>query len=142
MNAKAGNKVAMVRTALRDETKWWDVSSLQKYDVQGPRYTSYPTANHFCTSFTEDQYRALARAEQPSIAPISLYVHVPFCANVCYYCACNKVVTRKRDVVRPFLDNIAREARLRGELHHNRPVAQLHLGGGTPTFLDPAELTR
>lgn len=119
----------------------WDTALIRNYDVAGPRYTSYPTANLFDQRFSAEDYHRLAAAERCNIAPLSLYVHVPFCRDICYYCACNKMVTRNRSLVRQYLDSIAREMELRGRLHGRRPVTQLHLGGGTPTYLKEAELT-
>lgn len=119
----------------------WDIDLIRRYDTAGPRYTSYPTANLFDESFTQQNYIDLARSDQDSIAPLSLYVHIPFCRDICYYCACNKIVTRKRHLVRRYLDALSIEMDLRGALHSHRPVTQLHLGGGTPSYLSEAELT-
>lgn len=119
----------------------WDINLIRNYDVAGPRYTSYPTANLFSESFTAEDYIKLAEGEQSNISPMSLYVHVPFCRDICYYCACNKIVTRKHHLVRQYLDALSLEMELRGALHSHRPVSQLHLGGGTPTYLKEAELT-
>ncbi|HSC74649.1 MAG TPA: oxygen-independent coproporphyrinogen III oxidase [Pseudomonadales bacterium] len=116
---------------------------LQKYDVSGPRYTSYPTAAQFTSGFDGSDFLNAVYSPANVIAPLSLYVHLPFCENICYYCACNKVVTRDRSVVRKYLDHLHKEMAL---LHlqlklSQRPVTQLHWGGGTPTFLDGAEMT-
>jgi|TARA_B110000902_G_scaffold264998_1_gene348017 oxygen-independent coproporphyrinogen-3 oxidase len=114
---------------------------LSKYDSPGPRYTSYPTANLFRQDIGQQQYLDLASNEHLSIAPLSLYVHIPFCKNICYYCGCNKVVTKQSDAGRKYLDMLAIELKARGALHGHRPVSQMHWGGGTPTFLDDGELT-
>jgi oxygen-independent coproporphyrinogen-3 oxidase len=114
---------------------------LSKYDSPGPRYTSYPTANLFRQDIGQQQYVDLARHEHLSIAPLSLYVHVPFCKNICYYCGCNKIITKQSDAGRKYLDMLAIELKARGALHGNRLVSQMHWGGGTPTFLDDGELT-
>ncbi|ROS05273.1 oxygen-independent coproporphyrinogen-3 oxidase [Sinobacterium caligoides] len=119
----------------------WDHALIKKYDVSGPRYTSYPTANLFHDDFAHEQYMQVATNEKSSIAPISLYIHIPFCENICYYCACNKVVTRDKSKAREYLEHLKKEIALRGEIHANRPVTQLHFGGGTPTFLSTSELT-
>lgn len=121
----------------------WNKALIAKYDVAGPRYTSYPTAPLFNEAFTEQDYRdALKRSQLQSIAPLSLYVHIPFCFNICYYCACNKVVTADRSVARHYLQYLAKEIQLQSAaVGQRRPVTQLHFGGGTPTFFDPAELT-
>lgn len=114
-----------------------------KYDVAGPRYTSYPTAPHFHEDFGCEEYRQeLIKQRESSIAPLSLYVHIPFCKNICYYCACNKIVTRDSTVSREYLDHLNKEIEMQAELSGQlRPVTQLHFGGGTPTFLNDAELT-
>lgn len=120
-----------------------DCALLRKYDVIGPRYTSYPTAAQFAGGFDGSAFLNAVYGGVETIAPLSLYIHLPFCENICYYCACNKVVTRDRAVVRQYLDHLHKEMAL---LHlqlkmHHRPVTQLHWGGGTPTFLDAAEMT-
>jgi oxygen-independent coproporphyrinogen-3 oxidase len=120
-----------------------EAALLQKYDVSGPRYTSYPTAAQFASDFNGSDFLNAVYSPVDGIAPLSLYIHLPFCENICYYCACNKVVTRDRTVVRKYLDHLRTEMAL---LHlqlklHLRPVTQLHWGGGTPTFLDAAEMT-
>lgn len=121
----------------------WCAGLISKYDVSGPRYTSYPTAPQFSEHYTETVYREQAKLNlQQGIAPLSLYVHVPFCQNICYYCACNKVVTGDYSVARTYLDYLHKEIELQSTwVGRHRPVTQLHFGGGTPTFLDGAELT-
>jgi len=121
----------------------FDKELIRRYDLSGPRYTSYPTAVQFHERFAAEQYREAARrsneGEEPR--PLSLYVHIPFCATVCFYCACNKVVTRNRDRAVPYLENLYRELRMQGELFDaSRSVNQLHWGGGTPTFLNPEQM--
>ncbi len=120
-----------------------DQSLIAKYDVQGPRYTSYPTALQFDPAYDETVYREQALGQlQQTISPLSLYVHVPFCQNICYYCACNKIVTSDHGVARTYLDYLSKEISLQSDLvGKHRTVMQLHLGGGTPTFFDGAELT-
>ncbi|MDE2613611.1 MAG: oxygen-independent coproporphyrinogen III oxidase [Burkholderiales bacterium] len=121
---------------------------LRRLDVPGPRYTSYPTADRFVEAFGAAEYRqALGhRASGSTIdgaSPLSLYVHIPFCEQVCYYCACNKVITKHHDRARGYLDDLALEIELHvAELGRGQPVSQLHLGGGSPTFLSDDELTR
>jgi oxygen-independent coproporphyrinogen III oxidase len=115
----------------------------EKYSCQGPRYTSYPTAPQFREDFPRDQYTHwLCNNDERRTAPLSLYVHLPFCHDICYYCGCNKVVTREQHAVRNYL------RRLKIEVEHqafvvgsSRPVTQLHWGGGTPNYLDNGELT-
>ena len=117
---------------------------LEKYNIPGPRYTSYPTIDHCSESVGELQFSdALAsRCLGGLRRPLSLYVHVPFCESVCYYCACNKVVTKKRDRVNQYLNCLEREAMLiaRQATGKLTPVTQFHMGGGTPTFLNDVEL--
>lgn len=119
---------------------------LRAVDVAGPRYTSYPTADRFVDTFTEAHHREALRARSAAgqgMLPLSLYVHIPFCESVCYYCACNKVVTRHHARATAYLDALEMEMRLQvAELPHRPPVGQLHLGGGSPTFLSDAELSR
>ena len=110
---------------------------IRRYDKAGPRYTSYPTANLFSDAFTEDDYRAAAARSNGGVPkPLSLYFHIPFCDTVCFYCACNKIVTKRRERAEPYLDHLFREIAMQGELYdRSRRVDQLHWGGGTPTFL-------
>jgi len=122
---------------------------LRRLDVPGPRYTSYPTADRFVEAFGAPQYeralrsRAQGAAGAASASPLSIYVHIPFCESVCYYCACNKVVTRDHARSIPYLDALEREIALHvAVLGAHQPVSQVHLGGGTPTFFNDAELTR
>jgi oxygen-independent coproporphyrinogen-3 oxidase len=113
----------------------------EKYSVAGPRYTSYPTAAQFSADFPVANFVAQQRSQPTSIQPLSLYVHVPFCRDICYYCACNKLVTRDSDASRRYLNALQREITMQSGLYGRRPITQLHWGGGTPTFLDPAEIT-
>lgn len=118
---------------------------LRKFDVAGPRYTSYPTADRFVEAFgAQDYAQALAqRREGPAALslPLSLYVHIPFCESVCYYCACNKIVTKQHGRAASYLRYLGREVDLHtAVLGIGQPVSQLHLGGGTPTFLSDDEL--
>jgi len=122
------------------------IALLRQFDVAGPRYTSYPTADRFVEAFDADDY-ALAlqgrRDAGASAAPLSLYVHIPFCESLCYYCACNKIVTRHHEKATQYLAYLAREVRLQvAQLGRGTTVSQLHLGGGTPTFLNDAELSQ
>ena len=114
---------------------------IDKYDRAGPRYTSYPTAVQFHDGFGELEYRQEAQAGNASGKPLSLYLHIPFCDTVCFYCACNKIITKNRRHAAPYLDHLHREIALQGALFdHSRPVTQLHWGGGTPTFISPVEM--
>ncbi len=121
----------------------WDSSLIQRYDKPGPRYTSYPTAVQFSDDFQIGTYTKAAQQSTEEQAPLSLYFHIPFCDTVCYYCGCNKIVTRHRDRAEPYLELLFREMAMHVErLGPNRRVEQLHLGGGTPTFLNRDQLTR
>ncbi len=118
---------------------------LQRYDVSGPRYTSYPTADRFVEAFTAADYaQALQqRGQQASALPLSLYVHIPFCESLCYYCACNKIITKHHERGAQYLALLSREVELQvAQLGGGRSVSQLHLGGGTPTFLSDDELAQ
>jgi oxygen-independent coproporphyrinogen-3 oxidase len=118
---------------------------LTRFDVPGPRYTSYPTADRFVEAFGAEDYRqALAqRRDAPAgrAQPLSLYVHIPFCESLCYYCACNKIITKHHERAASYLRYLQKEIDLHAaELGTGRTVTQLHLGGGSPTFLSDAEL--
>ena len=120
---------------------------LQKYDVPGPRYTSYPTADRFVEAFTEGDYIQALHARREGIVgraqALSLYVHIPFCESLCYYCACNKIITKHKDRAQDYLRWLEREVELQVlHLGSGQSVSQLHLGGGTPTFFSDDELTR
>jgi oxygen-independent coproporphyrinogen-3 oxidase len=115
------------------------------FDVPGPRYTSYPTADRFVEAFTADQVSlALAQRREGAAAmllPLSLYVHIPFCESLCYYCACNKIITKRHERGETYLRYLSREVDLHtAQLGLGQTVSQLHLGGGTPTFLSDGEL--
>jgi len=121
---------------------------LRRMDVPGPRYTSYPTADRFVEAFGPPEYVRALRERRRGMrvggaVPLSVYVHVPFCESVCYYCACNKIVTRHHDRAREYLIDLETEIRLHvHELGEGQPLSQLHFGGGTPTFLHDEELER
>ncbi len=119
----------------------FDADLIRRYGGRGPRYTSYPTALQFHDDVTEVEYRANARASNATGAPLSIYIHIPFCRTLCYYCACNKIVTRNEHRVARYLDNLDREIEMQGELFDaERQVMQMHFGGGTPTYLDTPRL--
>lgn len=118
---------------------------LCRFDIPGPRYTSYPTADRFVEAFTADDYaQALAQRKDgagASNVPLSLYVHIPFCESLCYYCACNKIITKRHDRATSYLRYVSLEVDLQvARLGTGRAVSQLHLGGGSPTFLSDKEL--
>jgi len=119
----------------------FDPALIAKYDKAGPRYTSYPTAVQFHDGFGETEYRQQAEASNASGRSLSLYFHIPFCDTVCFYCACNKIVTKNRRHTLPYLERLHREIALQGALFdRSRPVAQLHWGGGTPTFISAEQM--
>lgn len=120
-----------------------DMALAAKYACQGPRYTSYPTAPQFRQDFPAEQYLAWQKRDgDHKRAPLSLYLHLPFCQDICYYCACNKIVTREKGVARQYLDRLQREIEQQSQLvGKQRPITQMHWGGGTPTYLDNAEIT-
>jgi oxygen-independent coproporphyrinogen-3 oxidase len=120
---------------------------LQRYDVAGPRYTSYPTADRFVEAFGEADYlQALEQRREglsAKVYPLSLYVHIPFCESLCYYCACNKIITKHHERGADYLRYLEREVELNiAHLGQGQAVSQLHLGGGSPTFLSDDELAQ
>ncbi len=120
-----------------------DLDLLRRYDRPGPRYTSYPTAPHFHADFGETELRDAARASNGDPIPrqLSLYLHVPFCESPCFYCGCNRIITREHSRADAYLARLYREIALTARLFdHDREVIQLHFGGGTPNFLAPAQL--
>lgn len=122
-----------------------DLDLLKKFDVPAPRYTSYPTADRFNAQFTSQDYeQALAQRQHASNpALLSLYVHVPFCHDVCFYCGCNKIVTRDHTKSAKYIDTLLKEADMvKAKLTGTKELAQLHFGGGTPTFLENDEMVR
>jgi oxygen-independent coproporphyrinogen-3 oxidase len=120
---------------------------IQRFDRAGPRYTSYPTADRFVEAFDSTAYTHLLQQRLSDAIsqtrPLSLYVHLPFCESLCYYCACNKIITKQHHQVAPYLVYLERELRLiTAHIGQQQIVNQLHLGGGSPTFLSDAELTQ
>ncbi|MGB1238529.1 MAG: oxygen-independent coproporphyrinogen III oxidase [Pseudomonadales bacterium] len=119
----------------------WDSELIKRHDLAGPRYTSYPTALQFDSERSGEQLLDEALASTDTSQPLSLYFHIPFCAHVCYYCACNKVITARRDKAQPYLDTLYREMAFMAEKYSGeRTVNQLHWGGGTPTFISDAQM--
>lgn len=126
-----------------DQSVQFDLDLINRYDKSGPRYTSYPTALELHEGFTELDYRQQIALSNQRGGPLSLYFHIPFCDTVCYYCACNKIITNNREHAEPYLANLYKETELQGSLFDNqRIVNQLHWGGGTPTFLDYQQMSR
>lgn len=117
---------------------------IRKYSIPGPRYTSYPPATQFTADLPALRLEdAIAEDNAPGAGPISLYFHLPFCETRCWFCGCNTIITRRRESATEYLDDLAREMQLTAErMDCTRPVTQIHLGGGTPTFFPPDELRR
>lgn len=123
----------------------FDPQVIRRFDVNGPRYTSYPTADRFVEAFGQDDYlRWLGNRTVGGIGrPLSLYFHLPFCNTICYYCACNKIITKDHGRSAKYIKYLGKEMELQAAaLQGNRDVVQLHWGGGTPTFLSNDEMRR
>ncbi len=119
----------------------FDTDLIVRHGGRGPRYTSYPTALQFSDSITAEDYERHSLASNASGVPLSLYVHIPFCHSLCYYCGCNKIVTHNQARVDRYLEMLYREVEMQAKLFdRNRKVEQLHFGGGTPTYLDREQL--
>lgn len=126
-----------------DQSIEFSLDIIRRYNKSGPRYTSYPTAVQFHSGFSIENYLTKASHSnqiEPQ-RPLSLYFHIPFCNTVCFYCGCNKIVTKHRDRAAPYLQRLHKEISIQGKLFDKtRKVAQLHWGGGTPTFISHAEM--
>lgn len=119
----------------------WDPELIQRYNRSGPRYTSYPTAVEFKVVENDQVERDLLSQRDQNV-PLSLYLHIPFCAHVCYYCGCNKIVTKDRSKSEPYLDLLKAEIDRKAELLQGNPIVQqMHWGGGTPTFLSDDQMS-
>jgi len=118
----------------------WDDSLIKKYNISGPRYTSYPTALSFEDGYTESEVVKAVKATDNN--KLSLYIHIPFCKQLCYYCGCNKIITRHQHKADLYLDYLEKEAVSQSQLYQSYTVEQMHLGGGTPTFLTVEQMTR
>ncbi|GHF88502.1 oxygen-independent coproporphyrinogen III oxidase [Thalassotalea marina] len=119
--------------------QFFDPSLLKKYNTSGPRYTSYPTALEFNDSFNATAVETAVNASENN--ELSLYIHIPFCHSLCYYCGCNKVVTRHRGKADTYLEYLFKEIQQKAKLFSRYKIKQLHLGGGTPSFLTKAQLS-
>lgn len=120
----------------------WDQQLLLRYDLAGPRYTSYPTAPQFHESFSETALRAAITRSNKARRPLSLYFHIPFCESLCYYCGCNKIVTNNKSKALPYVERMIQELALYVHLFdQHKEVQQLHWGGGTPTFISDEEMS-
>ncbi len=127
-----------------DQSVVFDRALIDKYHQAGPRYTSYPTAPHFHEGFGPEQFRQMAERSnrQRPHGPLSLYLHIPFCRSACRYCGCTRTVTTNEHMADIYLQDLYREIEQMGQIFaEGRPVVQLHLGGGTPTYLNPEQLT-
>lgn len=119
----------------------FDQDLIVRYGGRGPRYTSYPTALQFNDELTQADYEAKAKESNASDVPLSLYIHIPFCHSLCYYCGCNKIVTRNEERVARYMEMLYKEIEMQSKLFdRKRKVEQLHFGGGTPTYLDKEQL--
>jgi len=118
----------------------WDQALINKYNVSGPRYTSYPTALSLNEGY--DKHDLINAVESSQSRALSLYVHIPFCSQLCYYCGCNKIITRHQSKADTYIDFLAKEIAAQAPLFKHYSVEQLHLGGGTPTFLTPQQMKR
>lgn len=114
---------------------------IRSYDKSGPRYTSYPTAVQFDVAFSADDYKKQIELSNERNGDLSLYFHIPFCDTICFYCGCNKIVTKNRKRAEPYLERLYKEIELQASLFDNkRTVSQLHWGGGTPTFISQQQM--
>jgi len=124
-------------------TVQFDAKLLQKYDQALPRYTSYPPATELKPEFEEVNFRAAIAVGNYKKTPLSLYCHIPFCETACYFCGCNTVITQRKEVAEPYLDYTVQHIRQMAELiDPNRPVHQMHWGGGTPNYLSIGQIER
>lgn len=123
------------------DTVQFNAELIKRYDSAGPRYTSYPTAVEFHEGFDAERYKQHIALSNQRGGPLSLYFHLPFCDTVCYYCACNKIITKNRAHAEPYLQNLHREIAMQAaQFDTDRVVEQLHWGGGTPTFISHQQM--
>lgn len=136
LEVAAGSSTRTVDTAIHV-----DLDLVRRYNKPGPRYTSYPTAPHFSESFTvSDLGDELENG--PATRPLSLYVHLPFCRSLCYYCGCHMKVTHRPEVIEKYLGYVKREMeQVASRLTPGREVVQIHWGGGTPSYLTPTQIS-
>lgn len=125
---------------MSEQTIIWDLDLIHKYNYSGPRYTSYPTALEFNQQYSDADFEQ-ATKRYPE-RPLSLYIHIPFCHKLCYFCGCNKIITRHKHKADEYLDVLEKEIINRARYFKNRKVTQMHWGGGTPTFLDKQQISR
>ena len=134
----------VLETIMTQPNKWyvpWDDALIRKYDINAPRYTSYPTAVQF-HALQPIEVQQHLDAQRSVTKPLSLYIHIPFCQHICFYCACNKIATKDKARADQYLDILEREMVLHARNFGHRPITQLHLGGGTPTFLTLSQMSR
>jgi oxygen-independent coproporphyrinogen III oxidase len=134
-------KAILNETARDDSTSETTIKQtlIDKYNTSGPRYTSYPTALQFKTNFQSGKF--IQALQKKRGAPISLYIHIPFCQNICYYCGCNKIITKDKTKAVKYLDYLLKEARQIAAFSGRLVIKQLHFGGGTPTFISALQMT-
>ncbi|MDQ7090438.1 MAG: oxygen-independent coproporphyrinogen III oxidase [Methylococcales bacterium] len=126
-----------------DQSISFDLNLINRYNKAGPRYTSYPTALELDTQFAEKEYTQQIKNSNANGGGLSLYFHLPFCDTVCFFCACNKIITKNRKHAEPYLNNLLKEIEMQAQLFDSsRKVNQLHWGGGTPTFLNYQQMKR
>lgn len=119
----------------------FDSQLIQKYDKPLPRYTSYPPATELHSEFREANFYGAIAAGNYKKTPLSLYCHIPFCETICYFCGCNTIITQRKEVVDSYLDYIVRNIKQVARfVDRDRPVQQLHWGGGTPNYLNPSQV--
>src|SRR6202051_5317199 len=122
----------------------FDADRMRRYDREGPRYTSYPTAQQFAEGVSPNEYARAAAASRGMREgqPLSAYVHIPFCFSPCFYCGCNKIITHQLDRIDTYVRHLLAEILLRSRyFDRSRIIDQMHFGGGTPTFLPKKLLT-
>src|SRR5688572_28254341 len=133
------------RVEIVSTTTSFDSALLGRYDQPGPRYTSYPSSLQFSPNFTAADLRreATRSNEEPIPRDLSLYVHVPYCFSPCFYCGCNRIISRDVGRAVPYVERVVREAERTAQMFdRSRDVRQVHFGGGTPNFLPPARLAQ
>lgn len=120
----------------------WDTELLKRYDLAGPRYTSYPTAPQFKSNLISDDIKHKLQQSNAAARPLSLYTHIPFCDTLCYYCGCHKTVSGNKSRALPYIQGVIREMEIQSRyIDRSRPVKQLHWGGGTPTYISTDEMS-
>ena len=117
----------------------WDQDLLEKYNISGPRYTSYPTALEFTQDYQLADYISCLNSVEEDKS-LSLYIHIPFCQNICYYCACNKIITKDRSKAERYVANLIKEISLLSKELKAKTLRQIHWGGGTPTYLTMSQI--